>query len=188
MSDSLRDQLLKMGLAKATAKPVSGTLRPGQPPARRRVGKKTRSKPADTPAVLSGEIDLARAWAMRERQERTQRATAKREAAEQVRKRRQIRDRLQHLIDGQVCNKPAEQTELQRHFEYGGKIRRVHVDADQLQALNNGVLGVIQLSGRYLLLDRNLVEQARSFAPHLVALLVDPDEASDKQDDIEHHP
>ncbi len=124
---------------------------------------------------------------MRERQERSQRAAAKREAAEQVRKRREIRDRLKRLIDGQIRNKPAEQTESQRHFEYGGKIRRVHVDADQLQALNSGTLGVIQLSGRYLVLDRNLVEQARAFAPELVALLVDLDETGDKQNVTEHH-
>ncbi len=124
---------------------------------------------------------------MRERQERNQRAAAKREAAEQVRKRREIRDRLKRLVDGQIRNKPAEQTELQRHFEYGGKIRRVHVDTDQLQALNSGALGVIQLSGRYLLLDRSLVEQARSFAPELVALLVDLDEAGERQDETEYH-
>ena len=185
MSDSLRDQLLKMGLAKATTKPISGKSKPGQSSARRSAGKTTRFKSPGAPAVSSDEIDLAKAWAMREHQERTQRAAAKRKAAEQVRKRREIRDRLQRLIDGRVHNKPAEQTELQRHFEYGGKIRRVHVDTDQLQALNSGALGVVQLSGRYLLLDRSLVEQARSFAPHLVALLVDPDEASDKQDEGE---
>jgi len=186
MSDSLRDQLLRMGLAKSTTKPASGKPQPEQ--SRRSTEKRTRSKPTGGPAVAGGEIDLARAWAMREHQERAQRAAAKREAAEQVRKRREIRDRLKRMIDGQVRNKPAEETELQRHFEYGGKIRRVHVDTDQLQALNCGALGVIQLSGRYLLLDRNLVEQARSFAPELVALLVDPDETAETQDDTVPHP
>jgi uncharacterized protein YaiL (DUF2058 family) len=65
-------------------------------------------------------------------------------------------------------------TDLVRNFEYGGKIRRVHVDAAQLAALNAGELGVVQQAGRYLLVTRAIAEQVRAIDAHLLALLVDP--------------
>ena len=62
-----------------------------------------------------------------------------------------------------------------RHFEYGGKIKRIYVTADQLQALNAGELGVAQLNGRYLLVTAAVLAEAEAvFAPS-VALRVDPD-------------
>ena len=62
-----------------------------------------------------------------------------------------------------------------RHFEYGGKIKRVHVTAVQLKALNAGELGVIQLDGRYLLVDAATLAQAEAVFAQAVALKVDPD-------------
>jgi uncharacterized protein YaiL (DUF2058 family) len=61
-----------------------------------------------------------------------------------------------------------------RHFEYGGKIRRVHVSAEQLKALNAGELGVIQIDGRYSLVSAETALAAREILATHVALLVDP--------------
>src|SRR3546814_18487239 len=64
---------------------------------------------------------------------------------------------------------------LVRHFDYGGKIKRIHVNAGQLKALNAGELGVVQLDGRYLLVAAAVLAEAEAtFAP-AVALKVDPD-------------
>ena len=65
--------------------------------------------------------------------------------------------------------------ELTRHFDYNGKIRRVHVNEAQLKALNAGDLGVVQLDGRYLLVDAALAREVHALLPSLLALLVDPD-------------
>ena len=70
--------------------------------------------------------------------------------------------------------KNASEADQPRNFEYGGKIRRVHVDAAQLAALNAGELGVVQQGGRYLLVSREIAEQVQAIDAHLVALLVDP--------------
>jgi uncharacterized protein YaiL (DUF2058 family) len=61
-----------------------------------------------------------------------------------------------------------------RHFEYGNKIRRVHVDDAQLAALNAGELGVVQQGGRYLLVKRDVAEQVRQIDAQHLALLVEP--------------
>jgi uncharacterized protein YaiL (DUF2058 family) len=50
----------------------------------------------------------------------------------------------------------------------------VHVDADQLVALNAGELGVVQQQGRYLLVTREMAEQVRAIDVHQIALLVEP--------------
>ena len=80
------------------------------------------------------------------------------------------------LADLEAVDKALNKAEADqpRNFEYGGKIRRVHVDAAQLAALNAGELGVVQQGGRYLLVSREIAEQVRAIDAHLVALLVDP--------------
>ena len=75
--------------------------------------------------------------------------------------------------EGKALNDPA--AEIARHFEYGGKIKRVHVNEAQLKALNAGELGVVQVNGRYVLLDAALLAQAEAIFPQAVALKVDPD-------------
>jgi uncharacterized protein YaiL (DUF2058 family) len=86
--------------------------------------------------------------------------------------RRERKQKIQNLLDGKALNKA--DADQPRNFEYGGKIRRVHVDAAQLVALNAGELGVVQQSGRYLLVTRDIAEQVRGIDPQQLALLVDP--------------
>lgn len=174
MADSLRDQLLKSGIVKqvrddrpstpdhARANPKKG----GKPP----VTGKPRAPRQDV------EIDLAKAYAIRAQAEANERRRVEREAAEQARIKRERRSKIQQLLEGQALNKP--DVDHVRHFEYAGKIRRVHVDADQLAALNEGRLGVVQSGGRYLLVDQAIAEQVRAIDAHQVALLVDPQSAA----------
>ena len=67
-----------------------------------------------------------------------------------------------------------ETAEHVRHFEYNGKIRRVYVTPEQLGELNKGVLGLVQLDGRYLIVTAEIAEQVRLLLPSIVALLIDP--------------
>jgi uncharacterized protein YaiL (DUF2058 family) len=176
MADSLRDQLLKSGIVKQVrdeqrAKPSSPSPRGNRPA-------KGKGKPhAPPPRRDQGEMDLAKAYAIRAQAEATERKRAEQEAAEQARLRRERKLKIQKLLEGQVLNK-AEGDQV-RHFEYGGKIRRVYVDADQLAALNEGRLGVVQQGGRYLLVPQAIAEQVRAIDPHQLALLVDPQTAAD---------
>jgi uncharacterized protein YaiL (DUF2058 family) len=162
MADSLRDQLLKSGIVKQVREEKrAASPKHAHPPSRK-----------NAPAQPGGEIDLAKAYAIRARAEASERQRAEREAAEQARLKRERKQKVQQLLQGKALNKP--EAEQVRHFEYGGKIRRVYVDAAQLAALNAGELGIVQQGGHYLLVKRSLAEQVRDIDPHLLALLMEP--------------
>lgn len=172
MADSLRDQLLKSGIVK---KILQERPREAKRPASAKSGRPARSagKPSLPSAKPQGqqEIDLARAYALRHQTEATERNRAEREAAAQARLRREHKARIQQLLSGEALNKAdADQA---RNFEYAGKIRRIHVDAVQLTALNIGELAVVQHAGRYLLVRTEVARQVGEIEPRQVALLVE---------------
>ncbi|MFC3653790.1 DUF2058 domain-containing protein [Dyella humi] len=179
MADSLRDQLLKSGIVKQLKdekRPQQTAPRPHASPAKGKPPHKPK------PARSDGEIDLAKAYAIRAQKDAEERKRVEQEAAEQARLKRERKANVQKLLEGQLLNKAdADQV---RHFEYGGKIRRVYVDAAQLADLNAGKLGVVQNGGRYLLVPQAVAEQIRELDPHLVALLVDPAAAGVDDDGI----
>lgn len=183
MADSLRDQLLKSGIVKQVQNDrVREPRRPAAPqgkPARK--GQKRKSGPSAGSAASGQEIDLAKAYAIRTQTEVRERREAEKEVAEQARLRRERKLKIQQLLEGKSLNKA--EAEQARNFEYGGKIRRVHVDADQLTALNAGDLGVVQHAGRYLLVSRELAQQVQAIDPRQVALLVEPTAAAGIGDD-----
>lgn len=169
MSESLRDQLLKSGLVKPATAEKRAPASKGRP-ANKPHGHA--GKPAAAPRREQGEIDLAKAYAIRAQADANERKRAQQAAEAEARVRRERKQQLQKLLDGKALNKA--ETELVRNFEYAGKIRRIHVDAAQLAAINKGELGVVQQAGRYLLVTREIAEQARAIDAHHVALLVDP--------------
>ena len=193
MSESLRDQLLKSGLVQTRRddKPRDGRSREGQSrgdqsredrpreqrPARQGEPASGSARRKTAPRAASAEIDLAKAYALRARQERDERVRAEREAAAKAAARKAQRQRLHALLDGRALNRA--DAEHVRHFEYGGKIRRVYVSAEQLREVNDGALGVVQCEGRYLLVPRALAEEVLGFAPAAVALLAEPGSAAD---------
>lgn len=199
MSDSLRDQLLGLGF-KPPAKPER---RPVQEPARtsgdkagqgagtraaegarksardaQRARGKARPQQHGKPGTRE-EIDLAKAYAIRAQKEKDERIEAERLKQEEARKRREAKARLAELLKDKALNDPA--AEIARHFDYGGKIKRIHVTPPQLKALNAGELGVVQLDGRYLLVEAALLVQAEAIFAPAVALKVDP--SAQAQDD-----
>ena len=178
MSDSLRDQLLGLGF-KATQKPESKSERRpkpndkggARPSAKQATGKRVHAgKPPRHKA--SSEMDLAKAYAIRAQTEKEERIAAEREKQEAARLRREARARLAEFLPGKALN--ADDADIARHFEYGGKIKRIYVTADQLKALNAGALGVLQQNGRYLLVDAVTLAQAEAILADAVALKVDP--------------
>ena len=184
MADSLRDLLLKSGIVKqvhdnkpkpppqVARPPFKGALHKSNKPPRPAGNSPSAQRPARPPRADNGEMDLARAYAIRAQTEASERKRVEHEAAEQARLRRERKLKIQQLLEGQVLNKA--DADQPRNFEYGGKIRRVHVDAAQLVALNAGELGVVQQAGRYLLVTREIAEQVRAIDAHQLALVVDP--------------
>ena len=194
MSDSLRDQLLGLGFKpapKGPQQPKAGKParddRGGKPPRRdaspkpqgrqeraRKPGHARPQPPGKRNAnVRSGEMDLAKAYAIRAQREKDERIEAERLKQEQARERREAKAKLAELVKDKAMN--AADAEIARHFPYGGKIKRVYVTEDQLKRLNAGELGVLQLDGRYLLVDAALLSEAEAIFAPAVALKVDPE-------------
>lgn len=189
MTSSLRDALRQSGVLDQFKPVERRDARPAKKGggAARRGGKAAPRGKADAGRERlprTGEdMDLAKAYALRaqtEQRERDRKLHAEREAAE---RRRRQREQVTALIDGHTLNR--DDADVVRNFEYGGKIRRVYVSDEQLDQLNTGRLGVVQMRGRYLLVTRALAEQVRAVDDTAVALLVDPDTA-DSQDSHGH--
>ncbi|MGH8030821.1 MAG: DUF2058 family protein [Luteimonas sp.] len=130
-----------------------------------------RSHPASRPRARE-DIDLAKAYAIRAQREKDERIAAEREKQQQARQRREAKAKLVELLKDKGLNDAS--ADIARHFDYGGKIKRIHVTAEQLKALNAGELGVVQLDGRYVLITAALLAEAESIFAAAIALKIDP--------------
>jgi uncharacterized protein YaiL (DUF2058 family) len=188
MSDSLRDQLLGLGFKPApkpekpakpkhdaAPRPSTNANRPAPQNRRPQQGKPAQARPG--PSVerkprTREEIDLAKAYAIRAQREKDERIEAEKLKQEEARRRREAKAALSEFLKDKALNDST--AEIARHFEYGGKIKRVYVNEAQLKALNAGELGVVQDGGRYLLVTAESLAQAEALFAPAVALKVDP--------------
>jgi uncharacterized protein YaiL (DUF2058 family) len=193
MTDSLRDQLLGLGF-KPAPKPER---KPDRRPDQRRDAQKPTGKGAAHPKPGHGgkprppqsggkprpkrsqeDIDLAKAYAIRAQREKDERIEAERVKQEEARLRREARAKLDAFLLDKGLNDA--EADIARHFPYGGKIKRIYVNAAQLKALNAGELGVVQQNGRYLLVTAAVLAEAEAIFAPAVALKVDPDAPADQ--------
>lgn len=168
MSDSLRDQLLKAGFKPAPkARPESASKKPQRPPHKPSAQQRPQKKRAE-----GGEMDLAKAYALRDRAEREERERSQRETEQRAREKKERRQRLAAVLGGKSLGDAA--AEIPRHFPHGSKIRRIYVTSEQLPRLNGGDLAVVQMAGRYLLVSRETALEAQAIDPEALVLLCDP--------------
>jgi len=178
MSNSLRDQLLGLGFKPAAPAPKKGPPAQTRKPNPKHSGTKplaSAPRPDKPRARTQDEIDLAKAYAIRAQREKQERIEAERQKQEAARQRREAQARLNTFLQGKALN--LAEAEIARHFEYGGKIKRIYVTPEQLKALNAGELGVVQLNGRYLLVSAEVLNEAQTIFAPSVALKVNPDAA-----------
>jgi uncharacterized protein YaiL (DUF2058 family) len=208
MSDSLRDQLLKAGFKpqpKPEPKPASAAAAKGprrddprrQPDTRPGASQNNRAQPKKQvpqhgkpvqphqarpsgPKSGNQEPNLAHAYALRAKQEKEEREAAQREAERMAQEKRERKQKLSSLLANKALN--AQEADTPRHFPHGNKIRRVYCTAEQLVKLNRGELAVVQLAGRYLLVERDIALQAQAIDAAALVLLCDPDAPT--EDDV----
>ncbi|MFO7762392.1 MAG: DUF2058 family protein [Wenzhouxiangellaceae bacterium] len=193
---SLQDALLKTGLADERKK-SAGRKREDQ----RRQGNKSRKKGAKPqPGSVqhqkgaqgrggagaggrSSASDLERAWIARRKAEKAEKERAKqaRVADQEARRKRNLE--LDGIVDGKVLND--DNAELPRYFEHLGRIRRVMCTPEQRAAINAGELAVVNLRGRYLIVEPAVLARYRALAPDLVPDLggAEPEAPDDERDD-----
>jgi len=183
MADSLRDQLLGLGFKpapkperqdKPVRPPQHGKPAPhGKPAHARKPPQHGKPAPHGKPPQKSrGEMDLAKAYAIRAQKEKDERIAAEKQRQEEAAKRREAKARLAELLKTASLN--VAEADIARHFEYGGKIRRVYVTADQLKAVNAGELAIVQQGGRYHVTTAAHARDAEALLPGALALLADP--------------
>lgn len=167
MSDSLKEQLLALGLA-----PKKSAQKKKPPPRRKNV-----------PRKLDGgaDISLDQAYRIRSKEERQQKEKAVAQKRELERQRREVNKKLRGIIT--ECAVRDEKAEIKRSFVYKGKIRSVLTTAVQLRQINEGNLGVVYLSGNYHLLPSDKIEEIRTFAADHI-----PDLAGADNEDEKEHP
>lgn len=184
MSGSLRDQLMGLGFKPAPKPdPKPEAKKPSHPThhARRNEGrgKPPPGKPSPQGGKPRGEMDLGKAYAIRAQKEKDERIAAEKARQEEAQRKREGKAKLAELLKTATLNDAA--AEVARHFEYGGKIRRVYVTATQLVALNAGELAVVQQAGRYHLVSAAHGRDADALLPGVLALLVDPNAATEDE-------
>jgi len=150
MSNSLKDQLLALGLAPKKAKPQPKKQQKARPKAPR-------------PKKDSGaEISLDQAYRIRNKEERLQKEKAVELKREQERQRRETNKKIKTLIQETAVRDPA--AENKRSFLYKGRIRSVLATPEQINEITAGAIGVVYLSGNYHLLPTDKIEEIRQFA------------------------
>ena len=169
MSNSLKDQLLALGLAPKKAKPE---------PKKRHFAQAKTVKPKKD----GGEISLDQAYSIRNREERQQKEKAIKLKREQERQRREINQKLKGLIKQSAIRDPA--AENKRNFLYKGRIRSVLATSDQINEINAGSIGIVYLSGSYHLMPAEVIEAVRLFAPDHVPDLSGAEYAEEEENPV----
>lgn len=150
MSNSLKDQLLALGLAPKKTKP--------KPKKHNKNTSRTAKSKAD-----SAEISLDQAYRIRSKEERRQKEKAIELKRQQERQRRETNQKIKALVKECAIRDPA--AENKRNFLYKGRIRSVLATPEQINEINSGAIGVVYLSGNYHLMPADKIEEIRQFAP-----------------------
>jgi len=150
MSNSLKDQLLALGLAQKKTTPR---------PKKQHKPRPEKAKAKDSKA----EISLDQAYRVRNKDDQKQKQQAVERKREQERQRREINQKIKALIKESAVRDAA--ADSKRNFLYKGRIRSVLVTREQIGEINSGVLGVVYLSGNYHLMPVAKIEEIRQFAP-----------------------
>lgn len=150
MSDNLREQLLKAGLVDEQSVKKAKTHK----------RKKRRQGEAD-----DSQTEASRAAAQREADRKARDRTLNRRREEARQQQADEQAARQMVMDAEV----AHDGEVRFNFNHNGRIRPIHVSADQRKALAAGKLAIARTRGRYRLIPGDLVEKIRARAPFLIA-------------------
>ncbi|MGK2924867.1 MAG: DUF2058 family protein [Lysobacterales bacterium] len=162
MADSLQDQLRALGLANKPQRERGGHKDASKG------GKAARQRPGQKPGPRSdGELSLDQAYALREQEEQRLAQQARDRKRAEERRRREINDSIRTIIEAHRLNR--DDAEIARNFMFRGRIRKLYVTPEQQQALSEGQLGIVYLSGSYHVLASEHLDAVRGFsAEHVV--------------------
>lgn len=157
MSDSLRDQLLKTGLAREQ------DLRKAR--SEKRQGKRRGKGKGASGAEADPQSEAARLAAQREADKRARDRTLNRRREEE-RQRQADEHAAREMV---IARELPHDGEVAFNFQHGERIRKLHVSDAQRRELAAGRLAIARTRGRYRLIPADIVERVRARAPFLIA-------------------
>ncbi|GJM09500.1 MAG: hypothetical protein DHS20C11_17760 [Lysobacteraceae bacterium] len=173
MAESLKDQLLKVGLIteeqaeKAAQKKHRGGGRNSHAQRKRRA-KPTRARNNEN-KTSDGDVSLSKAYALRSKVERQQAADEARKKAEDLKRRQEANRKMKKLIaDASLNDKEATE---RRNYMYGSKIRHVYVTEAQQEGLVSGELGIIVYAGRAHIVNKQHYAEVEKIKPESAVFL-----------------
>lgn len=176
MSNSLRDQLIKAGVA------TENHLKRAKASDRKQHRQANQQKRSGGPAPQSEAARLAAEAAAREKAKaqainRERQAEKDKQAAEA-----QARD----MVVKSEISRPQSEKDIAFNFTHGGKIKHVYVNPDLHKQLVAGKLAICRTRGRYRVVPVEVAQKVQPVAPYLVAFLHDGKDAQDP--DYADHP
>ncbi len=164
MSESLRDQLVKAGLASAAqakkaerqAKAEKHAQRPGKK------GKAAGTGPRPDPNAP----DAVRARAKKQQAEKKARDKELAKAANEKAAARALRAELKQIIVTNDQRKSeSNEDDVPYNFVHGKKIKKIYVPKAQLEQLSRGQLVIVNNDGLYALVSKAVAEQIKARDP-----------------------
>ena len=161
MSESLRDQLVKAGLATTAQAKKAERSKRAEATAERHQGKAKGKNP-----TLPSETDKVKAKAAKQRAEKAARDKALAQQRNEKSRAKALQAQVKQLIlQNDQRTKVADDDAVPYNFVHGKKIKKIFVTKVQLDALSNGRLVVVNNNGLYHFVDEKVAKQIEQRDP-----------------------
>ena len=178
MSDALREQLLKAGLAKEQ------DVRRAQTEKRRAKGEQKARKKSQR-GTQPSEAQVAAEQALANKRARDRTLNARREA--EKRKEADEKAARELVLKHEVAH-GRKDDDVAFHFTRDGRIKHIYVSPKQRDQLASGALAIARTRGQYRLIPREVAEKVQPRAPFLVVYLGEPGAVTDETEGGEYPP
>ncbi len=160
MSQSVRDQLLKLGLV--DERKVSDAKREQRAGAKQaKKARKSRGKADPATAVAQDTARVRAEAALRARSERDKEAARKKRLNEE---RSALKAQVAQIIDRR--REPRSKGEIAYNFVHGKKVKRIYVTRELLDGLSAGQMGVVRAGERFEVVRREVFERLCEIDPN----------------------
>ena len=183
MADSLKDQLVKAGLATSGQAKKAERQKRAEEQARTqgRRSKGTKSKPSDPSSVDSVKTRARQLNARKVEHDRTIAAARNKKIAAKA-----LRAEIKQIIlQNDQKSTEARDDDVSYNFVHGKKIKRIYVPRAQQQQLSTGSLVIVTNDGRYHLVSQQVAEQITARDPKRV--IAAPDSSDQTTVDDEYY-
>ena len=185
MSESLRDQLVKAGLASASQAKKAERQAKAEQHAQRspKPGRQGQQKKSQRPPDPNSP-EQVKARARKQQAEKRARDQALAAAANEKAAAKALRAEIRQIIQqNNQRSKTAADEDVPYQFVHGKKIKRIHVPPAQVEQLSRGTLIIVNDDGLYALVSKDVAGQIRERDPKRIITAHEEKEVEPGSDD-----